>query len=516
MDAPIYLDHAATTPVDPAVARVMGESLASFGNPSAITHVFGRRAHAQIERARAQVAALIGAEPRDVIFTSGATESNNLAIVGTARANADRGRHIVTSRTEHKAVLDPCKRLEKEGFSVSWLTPDRSGLVDVKAVGAALRADTTLVSLMHVNNETGVIQDIAAIGALCRERGIAFHTDAAQSADRLALDAGTLPVDFLSFTAHKLYGPAGVGALYVRRASRPLLQAVSFGGGQERGLRPGTLPAHQIVGFGLACEIAAGMRTKEQQRLAELSARLWNGLRMLGGVHLNGEAAPRVPGIVNVSFEGVEGESLVTGLTSLALSTGSACNSSSGDASYVLRALGRDPQLAQSSLRFSLGRGTSAADIDRAIDAVKREVSRLRSVSPLSDAIDPDAAAALAGAVESDPLSPITREYFERLPGAGRLSGATQGEAGSPAQEAWVRFHLATERGTVKAARFQAYGCPHTLAVTAWLTQQLPGRKAGQEPPGTPADWARELAVPTEKLGRLLIVEDALRKSFSP
>jgi cysteine desulfurase len=516
MSEPIYLDHAATTPVDASVARAMSECLASVGNPSAITHPLGRRAHAQIERARAQVAALIGAEPRDLIFTSGATESNNLAILGNARANADRGRHIVTSRTEHKSVLDPCKRLEKEGFNVTWLTPDRSGAVDVEAVRAALRVDTIVVSIMHVNNETGVIQDIAAIGALCRERGIAFHTDAAQSADRLALDVGTLPVDFLSFTAHKLYGPTGIGALYVRRASRPLLQALSFGGGQERGLRPGTLPTHQIVGFGLACELAAGIRAKEQKRLAELSDRLWNGLRTLGGVHVNGEAAPRVPGIVNVSFEGVEGESLVTGLTSLALSTGSACNSSSGDASYVLRALGRDTQLAQSSLRFSLGRGTTVADIDRAIEAVGREVSRLRSVSPLSDTADPAAAAWVQGAVESDPLSPMTREYFERLPGAGRLPGGTQGEAGSPEQEAWVRFYLVTERGIVKAARFQAYGCPHTLAVASWLTQQLPGRQAVQGLPGTPADWARTLGVPTEKLGRLLIVEDALRKTFSP
>jgi cysteine desulfurase len=518
MSGLIYLDHAATTPVDPAVARAMGECLASaaLGNASSITHAFGRRAHAQIEHARAQVAALIGAEPRDVIFTSGATESNNLAILGTARANADRGRHIITSRTEHKAVLDPCRRLEKEGFSVTWLTPDRSGVLDVEAVRAALRADTTLVSIMHVNNETGVIQDIAAIGALCREGGIAFHSDAAQSADRLPLDTSTLSVDFLSFTAHKLYGPAGIGALYVRRASRPLLQAVSFGGGQERGLRPGTLPTHQIIGFGLACELAAGMRTKEQQRLAELSDCLWNGLRTLGGVHLNGEAAPRVPGIVNVSFEGVEGESLVTGLTSLALSTGSACNSSSGDASYVLRALGRDAPLAQSSLRFSLGRGTTAAEIDRAVESVKQEVLRLRAVSPLSEVADPAAAASRSGAVESDPLSPITRDYFERLPGAGRLPEGTQGEAGSPAQEAWVRFHLAIDGGTVKAARFQAWGCPHTLAVAAWLTQQLPGRRTSQALPGTPAGWARTLAVPTEKLGRLLIVEDALRKSFSP
>jgi len=504
----IYLDYAATTPVDPDVARAMSECLASdaeLGNASSVTHAFGRRAHARIEAARAQVAALIGAQPRDIVFTSGATESNNLAILGTARANADRGRHIVTSRIEHKAVLDPCKRLEKEGFSVTYVMPE------VEALRAALRSDTVLVSIMHVNNETGVIQDIAAIGAVCRERGIAFHCDAAQSADRLPIDVRALPVDFLSFTAHKLYGPKGIGALYIRRESRPSLQAVSFGGGQERGLRPGTSPTHQIVGFGLACEISAARREVEQTRLSQLSSQLWEGLRALEGVHLNGETAARVPGIVNVSFEGVEGESLVMGLTSLAVSTGAACSSASGDASYVLRALGRDTQLAQSSLRFSLGRGTSDRDVERAIALVKLEVERLRAVSPASR-LGPVPSARSPGDVESDSLSPITRQYFERLPGAGVIDGRV-GEAGSVSQEAWVRFHLAFEGGTVKAARFQAYGCPHTLAVAAWLTEQLPGCR---DVPGEPADWARALSVPTAKLGRLLIVEDALRASFSP
>jgi cysteine desulfurase len=509
MREPIYLDYAATTPVDPAVARLVGESLGSeFGNASSATHAFGRRAHTQVEAARAKVAALIGAQPRDVVFTSGATESNNLAILGTARANADRGRHIVTSRIEHKAVLDPCKRLEKEGFSVTYVLPD------VEAVRAALRPDTVLVSIMHVNNETGVIQDVASIGAMCRERGIAFHCDAAQSVDRLPIDVRTLAVDFLSFTAHKLYGPKGVGAFYIRKESRPLLQPITFGGGQERGLRPGTLPAHQIAGFGLACEISAARREAEQKRLSALAQALWNGLRTLEGVHLNGEAAPRVHGIVNVSFEGVEGESLVTGLTTLALSTGSACNSASGDASYVLRALGRNAQLAQSSLRFSLGRQTTAEDIESAVAAVKREVERLRAVSPASGAgsIARQGTSQARAEVEGDGLSPITRQYFEGLPGAGVLEGRV-GEAGGVAQEAWVRFHVAFENGTVKAARFQAYGCPHTLAVAAWLTEQLPGRR---EVPGAPQEWATKFSAPVEKLGRLLIVEDALRASLSP
>jgi cysteine desulfurase len=514
MRDPLYLDYAATTPVDPEVARVMAECLRSSGeqgNASSATHAFGRRAHARIEAARVTVAGLIGAQPRDIVFTSGATESNNLAILGTARANAHRGRHIVTSRIEHKAVLDPCKRLEKEGFTVSYVLPEIAALRD------ALRADTVLVSIMHVNNETGVIQDLAAIGAVCRERGIALHCDGAQSADRLAIDVSTLPVDFLSFTAHKLYGPKGIGALYIRKGSRPLLQAVTFGGGQERGLRPGTLPTHQIVGFAAACEISAARREAEQQRMSQLATQLWHGLQPLGGVHLNGESALRVPGIVNVSFEGVEGESLVTGLSALALSTGSACNSASGDASYVLRALGRDSQLAQSSLRFSMGRLTTRDDIDRTVALVTHEVRRLRAVSPatppaVSPAAHPPSAPRFEEPVESDPLSPITRQYFERLPNAGSLEGRV-GEAGSVAQEAWVRFHLAFEGATVKAARFQAYGCPHTLAVAAWLAERLPGRT---DLPGMPADWASDLSVPTEKLGRLLIVEDALRAAFWP
>ncbi|MGH8306228.1 MAG: aminotransferase class V-fold PLP-dependent enzyme, partial [Steroidobacteraceae bacterium] len=385
---PVYLDYAATTPVDPQVAEAMGACLTlggNFGNASS-SHVFGRAAAACIARARAQVAGLIGADAGEIVFTSGATESNNLAILGVARANADRGRHLVTSRTEHKAVLDPCKHLAKEGFSVSYLTPERSGVVTPAAVAAALRPDTQLVSLMYVNNETGVLQDIARIGALCRERGVAFHSDCAQAAGKVALDVGTLPLDFASFTAHKLYGPKGVGALYVRRAARGLLQPVSFGGGQERALRPGTLATHQIVGFGVACELAAQQLAAEGPRLTALRERLWGALAALGGTHLNGAAAPRAPGILNVSFEGVEGESLVTGLAGLAVSTGAACNSASADASYVLRALGRDPQLAASSLRFSLGRFTQAADVDFAANAVRHELARLRALSPAAPA----------------------------------------------------------------------------------------------------------------------------------
>jgi len=543
MNAPIYLDYAATTPVDPAVVRAMCEALgaaADQGNAGSITHVFGRRAQARIEAARAQVAALIGAAPEDIVFTSGATESNNLAILGIARANVDRGRHIVTSRIEHKAVLDPCKQLEREGFTVTYLSPDTSGRIAPEALRAVLRPDTVLVSIMHVNNETGVVQDIRAFGELCRERGIAFHTDAAQSVGKLPLQVDALPVDLLSFTAHKIYGPKGIGALYVRAQARPSLRPISFGGGQERGLRPGTLPTHQIIGFGVACEVASAALATEPTRIAVLRDRLWDSLRRLDGVHLNGEGAPRLPEILNVSFAGVEGESLVTALGSLAVTTGSACNSASGEPSYVLRALGRSSQLAQSSLRFSLGRGTREADIDRAASEVRFQVERLRAVSPAGSGAPasfagasarvrepsqvPESAAALASL--DDTLSPLARRYFDALPGAGSMPPTVdsasaiggdrviQGEAGSAGDEAWVRFFLRVRDGSVKAALFQAYGCPHTLAVTAWLTEQLTGRPRTDLVPGTPAAWLEALNVPVEKLGRLLVVEDALRATL--
>jgi cysteine desulfurase len=516
---PIYLDYAATTPVDPLVAQAMIECLGEagdFANPASATHVPGRRAHARIERARAQVAALIGAEAAQIIFTSGATESNNLAILGVARANADRGRHIVSSRIEHRAVLDPCRRLEKEGFAVTYLLPDRAGRITPEAVAAALRADTVLVSLMQVNNEIGVVQDIAAIAAICRAREIPLHTDAAQSVGKMEVDARALGVDFLSLTAHKIYGPKGVGALYVRPGSRPRLAPVSFGGGQELGLRPGTLATHQIVGFGVAAQLALE-RLYQSSRLQSLRDRLWKGLSQLGGVHLNGAEAPRIPGILSLSFEGVNGESLVTGLAELALSTGSACSSATGDPSYVLRALGRASGLAQGTLRFSFGRSTSTADIDIAVGAVAREVNRLRKASPAAGSAMIESKGPILrediAFNEFDTLSPLARQLFESLPGAGTLDapGVVRGEAGGADMDTWVRFHLQVADGTVRDARFQAFGCPHTLAVTAWLTLQLIGRKLAELVVGEPVEWARALHVPAEKLGRLLVVEDALR-----
>jgi cysteine desulfurase len=493
--APLYLDYAATTPVDPAVARAMSECLTAegdFGNPSS-AHGYGRQAAMRIERARAQVAALLGAQPQEIVFTSGATESNNLAILGSARANAHRGRHLVSARTEHKSVLDTCRRLEKEGFSVTWLAPTRAGRIDPEAFAAALRADTILASIMHVNNETGVIEDVAALGALCAERGVAFHSDCAQAAGKVPLDLGRLPLDFASVTAHKLYGPKGIGALYVRSAARGSLLPLLHGGGQERGLRPGTLATHQIVGFGTACELAARELPAESARLTGLRERLWQALASLGGVHLNGAAAPRVPGILNVSFEGVQGESLVAALSALALSTGSACSSDSPEPSYVLRALGRNTQLAQSSLRFSLGRFTAGADIERALSSVEHELVRLRALCP-------DAASA----------HPPAR-WANHAPAGAVVSG----DGGGPGQDTWVRFQLLVADGTVKEARFLAYACPHTTDVAAWLCGQLPGRARAALIPGSPAEWAAARGTPVEKLGRLLVVEDALRACLS-
>jgi cysteine desulfurase len=486
---PIYLDYAATTPVDPAVAQAMSECLTAdgdFANPSS-AHALGRAAATRIAHARTQVAALVGADAREIVFTSGATESNNLAILGGARGSAPRGRHLITARTEHKSVLDPFHRLEKEGFRVSWLAPGERGRIDPQAVAAALRPDTVLAALMYANNETGVIEDVAAIGALCRERGVAFHCDCAQAAGKVPLALAELPIDFAAFTAHKLYGPKGIGALYVRHGARAMLQPLTFGGGQEHNLRPGTLPTHQIVGFGVACELAARELPLEGPRIEGLRNRLWHELEALGGAHLNGAAAPRLPGILNVSFEGVHGESLVAALSTLAVSTGSACSSESTEPSYVLRALGRNSQLAQSSLRFSLGRASRESEVDAAAVQVRAALSRLRGLSPA------------VAAAESPGTGPRGAE--------GRVSG----EAGGPGEDTWVRFHLLIAGDTVKEARFQALACPHTMQVAAWLCGALRGRRRQALIPGTPGAWAQEHHVPPEKLGRLLVVEDALR-----
>ncbi|HEY5808593.1 MAG TPA: aminotransferase class V-fold PLP-dependent enzyme, partial [Povalibacter sp.] len=348
-DLPAYLDYAATTPVDPRVAQAMIECLlpsGAHGNPSS-GHDYGRRARALVEQARSQVAKAIGATPNAIIWTSGATESDNIAILGAARFHADRGRHLVSSKVEHKAVLDPLKQLEREGFDVTYLKPDEHGVVQPQQVAAALRSDTQLVSLMHVNNETGVVQDLRAVGQLCRERGVLFHVDAAQSVGKVQIDVDSMCVDLMSVTAHKAYGPKGIGALYMRRSPPVGLRPISFGGGQEAGIRSGTLPTHQIVGMGLAFELADAERAADAARLSEMRDRLWAAIAALGGVELNGHPEQRVANLLNVTFHGLEGESLQFALRELAVSAGAACSSASEEASYVLRALGRSDQLAQ-------------------------------------------------------------------------------------------------------------------------------------------------------------------------
>jgi len=379
--SPLYFDYAATTPMDPRVAEKLAACLTAdgvFGNPASRTHAYGWQAEAAVEEARRQVARLINADPREIVWTSGATESNNLAIKGYARANGSKGRHIVTSAIEHKAVLDTCANLEREGFEVTRVAPQADGSTAPEAVAAALRDDTLLVSLMHVNNEVGVINDVAAVGRLCRERNIALHVDAAQSAGKIAIDVEAMNVDLMSFSAHKVYGPKGAGALYVRRRPRVALEALIHGGGHERGMRSGTLAVHQIVAMGEAFRIAGEEMADEAQRILRLRERLWQGLAALQGVTLNGSAAQRVPGILNVSFAGVDGESLLIALKDLAVSTGSACTSASIEPSFVLRALGVTDELAHSSIRFSLGRFSTAAEIDFAIAQVREALSRLR------------------------------------------------------------------------------------------------------------------------------------------
>lgn len=378
----VYLDHAATTPIDPRVRAAMDESLAAPpGNPSS-GHPGGRAARERIEAARAEVAALIGAPPASILFTSGATEADNLAILGAARANAARGRHLVSLRTEHRAVLDPLGRLVREGFRVTLLTPGADGLVDPGVLERTLEPGTTLVSVMLVNNEIGVVQDLAAIAAACRRAGALLHVDAAQAAGRVPFDVASLDADLVSLAAHKVHGPVGVGALYVRRTPRPVLEPLAYGGGQEGGLRPGTLAAHQIVGMGRAYALARAALGEEPARLAALRDRLWEALAPLPDVYLNGHPQARAPHILSVSFGGVDGEALRCELPELAVSSGSACATGHGEPSYVLRALGRDDALAQATLRFSVGRQTTVADVDFAAGRVRRALERLRALAP--------------------------------------------------------------------------------------------------------------------------------------
>ncbi len=394
---PIYMDYSATTPVDERVAEKMCTYLTrqgKFGNPASRSHKFGWEADDAVSEARNNVAALINADYREIVWTSGATESNNLAIKGIAHFYRKQGNHIVTLKTEHKAVLDCCRQLEREGYDVTYLDPEPSGLLDLEKLESALRDDTILVSVMHVNNEIGVIQDIRAIGEICRENKVIFHVDAAQSPGKVPIDLQELKVDLMSFSAHKIYGPKGIGALYVRRKPRVRLEAQMHGGGHERGMRSGTLATHQIVGMGEAFRIAKEEMVEEEARIRRLRDRLWEGLKGMEEVYLNGDFDQRVPGNLNVSFNFVEGESLIMALNDMAVSSGSACTSASLEPSYVLRAIGRNDELAHSSIRFTIGRFTVEDEIDYIIDRIHEKVGKLRDLSPLwemyKDGVDLD------------------------------------------------------------------------------------------------------------------------------
>jgi cysteine desulfurase len=388
MRVPIYLDYSATSPVDPRVAVKMSECLTlenNFGNPASRSHVFGWKAEEAVETARRHVADLVHCDPREIVWTSGATEADNLAIKGAAYFYAKKGKHIITSKIEHKAVLDSCRHLERDGFEITYLDPDKHGLISPETVAAALRPDTILVSIMHVNNEIGVINDIAGIGKITREKGITFHVDAAQSAGKIDIDLGKLPVDLMSLTAHKIYGPKGIGALFVCRKPRVRIEPQMHGGGHERGMRSGTLATHQIVGMGEAFRIAQLEMHEENARILSLRNRLLNGLKDIEEVYVNGDLEHRVAGNLNISFNFVEGESLMMALRDLAISSGSACTSASLEPSYVLRALGLNDELAHSSLRITIGRFTTQEDIDFAIGKIHEAVKKLRELSPLWD-----------------------------------------------------------------------------------------------------------------------------------
>jgi len=386
MKLPIYLDYAATTPVDPRVAEEMMKSLTmdgTFGNPASRSHRYGWQAEELVDIARNNIADLVNADPREIVFTSGATESNNLAIKGAANFYSKKGKHIITSKTEHKAVLDTCRELERQGFEVTYLDVMPNGLIDLNVLEGAMRDDTVVVSIMHVNNEIGVVQDIEKIGELCRARKIVFHVDAAQSAGKLPIDLAELKVDLMSFSAHKIYGPKGIGALYVRRKPRIRLEAQMHGGGHERGFRSGTLAVHQIVGMGEAFRIAKEDMQKDAEHIIALRSRLWEGIKDIEETYINGDMEHHVPGIFNVSFNFVEGESLIMALKDMAVSSGSACTSASLEPSYVLRALGLSDELAHSSIRFSIGRFTTEEDIDHVVSQVNNAIDKLREMSPL-------------------------------------------------------------------------------------------------------------------------------------
>jgi len=495
MSQPIYLDYAASTPVAAEVAAAMAAALLApelVANPVAGTHAAGRHAAAIVELARAQVAALINADPEEVIFTSGATEADNLAILGAARFRQSQGRHLVTALTEHRAVIESCRHLVSQGWRVTWLKPDADGLVAPAAVAAALASDTVLVSLMHANNETGVVQDVAAIGGLCRQHGVLLHVDAAQSAGRLPLDVRALQIDLLSLSAHKLYGPKGIGALFIDRERVRRVEPLLFGGGQERGLRPGTLPTHQIIGMGEAFRIAGPRLAADRHHLMGLRERLWTRLQSIPGVLRNGHPDQTTGHILNVSVEGVEGESLHAALAELAVASGAACLSLTDEPSYVLRLLGRSAALARSSVRFSFGRPTTTGEIDQAAEVFARAVTGLRRRSPVAGTWRP-------------------------VPEAEQPAGAllVRGEAGSTEAGTWVVFTARIRDARAAQLEAQVYGCPHTQAACDRVVQLLSGCDRAQFNSLDPLALGASLGMPPEKYGRLLIIQDALRNCLA-
>jgi cysteine desulfurase len=495
MSLPIYLDYAASTPVETEVAEAMAAALRSpelVANPAAGSHAAGRLAAGVVEMARAKVASLIHADPEEVIFTSGATEADNLAIIGTARFRQAQGRHLVTALTEHKAVLESCRYLASQGWRVTWLKPDADGLIAPAAVAAALEPETVLVSLMHANNETGVVQDVAAIGGVCRQRGVLLHVDAAQSAGRLPLDVRALQIDLLSLSGHKVYGPKGIGALFIDRERVRRVEPLMFGGGQERGLRPGTLPTHQIIGMGEAFRMAGPRLVPDRQHVVGLRDRLWSRLREIPGVSRNGHPDHTTGHILNVSVEGVEGESLHAGLADLAVASGAACTSLTDEPSYVLRVLGRSAALARSSVRFSFGRPTTTVEIDRAAEIFANTVTDLRRQSP----------AAGPSTLAPDPQGPT-----------GTL--LARGEAGSIEAGTWVVFTARVRDARVARLDVQVYGCPHTRAACDRVVQLLTGGNRLELGNLEPLALGAALGIPVEKTGRLLIIQDALRNCLA-
>lgn len=511
MDRSIYLDYAATTPLDPRVLDAMlpylsGEGV--FANPAS-SHAPGFAARDAVERARAQVAALIGAEASEIIWTSGATESNNLAIKGALEFRGLRDAHLVTARTEHKCVLDTARYLETLGLRVTYLKPDRRGVIAPEQVIEALTPQTRLVSLMWINNEIGVVQDIETLAPLLRARGVLLHVDAAQAAGRIAIDVRDVPVDLLSLSAHKAYGPKGIGALYVRRRPRARLAPQMHGGGHEQGMRSGTLATHQVVGMGAAFELLAGEDADEAQRVAELRDRLWQRLRDLPGVHANGGDAPRrAPHVLNLSFEGVEGEALRASLPDLAVSSGSACSSATQEPSYVLRALGRDDTLANASLRFSLGRRSTAGEVDAAAAIVRSAVLRLRALAA-GEPVE-----ALEGLSNVFGYSAPVWQGFCRGQAAGfdpQLDRVLSSESGTPATRAWLRLQVQVVGEHIAEARFQAFACPTGIAVGAWLAAWCIGKTLVDLRGLNAAELRRALEIPEDRAHCALMGEDAVR-----